>query len=111
MEPTEHQEVVTYRTLDGKRPFTSWLLGLRDQAGRAKIRARIARMQSGNFGDCKPVGTGVQELKIRWGPGYRVYFGREGARIVVLLCGGDKSTQNKDIRQAQKYWKEYQDAR
>lgn len=111
MGSVEQQEVVTYRTNDGKRPFKDWLLRLRDEIGRAKIRARIARIQCGNFGECKSVGHGVQELKIRWGPGYRVYFGRDGNRIVVLLCGGDKSTQSKDIRLAQKYWKEYQDAR
>ena len=65
------------------------------------------RLESGHYGDCKPVGEGVIELRFFFGPGYRVYFGEDGDTIVVLLCGGDKGNQNSDIRQAQDYWKEY----
>lgn len=71
--------------------------------------AIIARVRSGNFGDSKSVGFGVIELRIPYGPGYRVYFGRDGASLVVLLCGGDKSTQSKDIENAKKYWSDYQE--
>lgn len=68
-------------------------------------------MRHGNFGKCEPVGLGISELKINYGPGYRVYFGRAGDRIVLLLCGGDKSTQNKDIREAYDYWQFYKEKR
>ena len=74
------------------------------------VRARLNRIRLGNFGDCKPVGAGVEELRIDFGPGYRVYFGREGQLVVVLL-GGTKRTQAKDIPRAQGYWKEYLDAK
>ncbi len=73
----------------------------------AIVRARLNRIRLGNFGDCKSVGGGVEELRIDFGPGYRVYYGREGSLVVVLLCGGDKRTQARDILTAQKYWKEY----
>ena len=68
------------------------------------------RLRLGNFGDCAPVGDGVEELRIDFGPGYRVYFGREGTKVVILLCSGSKRTQRKDIATARKYWKEYLDA-
>ena len=77
---------------------------------RAVIRARINRLELGNFGDCKSVGTGVLELRVSFGPGYRVYFGRDGNTLVVLLCGGDKGSQAKDILKAKLLWKEYKDA-
>jgi putative addiction module killer protein len=75
------------------------------------IRARLNRIRLGNFGDCKSVGAGVEELRVDFGPGYRIYYGRHGLVVVILLCGGDKSSQAKDIRTAQKYWKEYLDAK
>lgn len=80
--------------------FRDWLDGLRDQIARKRIGQRIARLQIGLFGDSKPVGDKVFELRIDHGPGYRVYFAQEGSRIVVLLCGGDKSTQSRDIERA-----------
>lgn len=83
--------------------FTAWLEGLKDTVGRARILDRIKRLQrDGNFGDCEPVGDGISELRLHFGPGYRVYFLKDGASLVVLLCGGDKSTQSKDIRKAKK---------
>ena len=72
-----------------------------------RILRRIARLELGNFGDSRSVGEGVQELRIPIGPGIRVYFGRQGEAIVVLLCGGDKHTQRRDIGRAQLYWKDY----
>ena len=107
---TVERTVTTYETHDGKRPFESWLDDLKDRRGRAAILARLARLELGNFGDCKSIGDGVSELRIPCGPGYRAYFGIDGPTLVVLLCGGDKKTQKKDIDLAKTYWKEYQDA-
>jgi putative addiction module killer protein len=80
--------------------FKYWLLGLRDMKAKARIAARIARAENGNLGDTKPVGDGVREMRIDHGPGYRVYFRQRGTVLVILLCGGDKSTQRSDIRRA-----------
>jgi len=96
-----------YVTEDGREPFSDWLRSLRDIKARAKIRVRLDRVILGNHGDCHGVGEGVQELRIDYGPGYRVYFAQEGATILLLLCGGDKSMQNKDIETAKRYWVEY----
>lgn len=80
--------------------FENWLSDLRDSEARKAIGKRIVRLQSGLFGDAKPVGEGVSELRFQIGPGYRVYFQQRGNVLIVLLCGGDKSTQNNDIKQA-----------
>lgn len=104
----ERIEVRIYETRGRKAPFSEWLEGLRDPRGRAAVRTRIVRLRLGNFGDCKGVGDGVFELRIDLGPGYRVYFGRRGQEIVVLLCGGDKRSQERDIERAKEYWKDYQ---
>ncbi|MGD9851177.1 MAG: type II toxin-antitoxin system RelE/ParE family toxin [Nitrospirales bacterium] len=101
------KELKIFITDDGREPFSEWLASLQDIKARAKVRIRLDRMSLGNFGDCHGVGEGVQELRIDFGPGYRVYFVQEGATIVLLLCGGDKSTQNKDIKTAKLYWNEY----
>jgi putative addiction module killer protein len=101
------QEVRVYARSDSNEPFTKWLRGLRDGAIRNRIRQRIARVRLGNFGDAHSVGEGVQELRIHVGPGYRVYFGREGNAVVILLCGGDKGAQARDIERAQEYWRDY----
>jgi putative addiction module killer protein len=92
-------------------PFSDWLHSLRDAQAAGIVRARLNRIRLGNFGDCKSVGGGVEELRIDFGPGYRVYYGREGSFVVILLCGGDKRTQARDILTAQKHWKEYLDAK
>lgn len=86
--------------------FSDWLRGLRDTQGRARIAKRIDRIAAGNFGDAKPVGKGVSELRFPFGPGYRVYFTRRGDVVVILLCGGDKSSQSDDIERAQTMAKE-----
>jgi putative addiction module killer protein len=80
--------------------FETWITGLRDRRGRAKIVARIDRLAFGNAGDVAPVGQGVSELRLHFGPGYRVYFLRRGTTVVVLLGGGDKATQKRDIAAA-----------
>ncbi|MDQ1196480.1 type II toxin-antitoxin system RelE/ParE family toxin [Agrobacterium sp. SORGH_AS 787] len=80
--------------------FSNWLTKLKDVQARARIVRRVDRLQRGNPGDVKPVGEGVSELRIDYGPGYRVYFIQEGKLIIVLLCGGDKSSQSRDISQA-----------
>lgn len=92
-------------TKEKKAPFTEWLGKLKDRQGRARILARINRLKLGNFGDCKPIGRGVYELKIDFGPGYRVYFARTGNEIIVILCGGTKKTQQADIDKAIEFWK------
>lgn len=89
--------------------FSDWLNGLRDIRARAKILARIDRLALGNPGDVAPVGNGVSEMRIQYGPGYRVYFIRRGQDVVVLLCGGDKSSQVTDIAAAKKLADELED--
>ena len=80
--------------------FVQWLDGLRDLKARARVQARIERLAAGNPGDVEPVGEGVSELRIDYGPGYRVYFKKRGRELVILLAGGDKTTQTKDIKVA-----------
>jgi putative addiction module killer protein len=86
--------------------FSAWLRALRDPQSRARIAARIRRLAFGNFGDASPVGEGISELRIHCGPGYRVYYVQRGAVLIVLLCGGDKSTQVRDIAKAKRLAKE-----
>lgn len=90
--------------------FRNWATRLRDLRARARIAARIDRLAAGNPGEVKSVGDGVSELRIDYGPGYRLYFTRKGALVVLLLCGGDKSSQERDIRQAKALAKEANDA-
>lgn len=80
--------------------FEAWFSGLRDRQARARISIRIDRLALGNPGDTKPVGSGVSELRINYGPGYRVYYTQQGSTLVLLLIGGDKRTQDRDIRTA-----------
>ena len=99
-------ELRRYRTTDGKVPVSEWLNKLDTKTG-GRIRAYIERIKTGNFGHTRSVGEGVSELKINFGPGYRIYYLHDGASVVVLLCGGDKSSQQKDIRLAQHYATDY----
>jgi putative addiction module killer protein len=86
--------------------FSDWLLALRDSQARARIAARVRRLAFGNPGDVKPVGEGISELRIHYGPGYRVYYVQRGAVLILLLCGGDKTTQSRDIETAKRLAKE-----
>ena len=85
--------------------FAHWLDELRDVRARARVQVRIERLAAGNPGDVQPVGEGVSEMRIDYGPGYRVYFVARGDAVVILLCGGDKRTQDRDIRLAKRYWR------
>jgi putative addiction module killer protein len=87
-------------TISRTEQFSDWLRGLRDERAKARIAIRIDRLALGHAGDARPVGAGVSELRIDYGPGYRVYFIRRGEAVIVLLCGGDKDSQGRDIAQA-----------
>ena len=101
-------EVIHYETEAGEDVFAEWIEGLRDQQAAARIAARTARVALGLFGDCKAVGEGVWELKVDWGPGYRVYYAKNGRSVILLLCGGDKRRQNADIKSAKRLWRDWQ---
>ena len=109
MHDVQPREIQYYQTSDGQRPFIEWLESIRNVNTQARIQARLERLEDGNFGDCQPVGDGVFELRIHFGPGYRIYFGQVGNTIVLLLCGGDKSSQTRDIERARIYWQEYKE--
>ena len=102
-------KTVTYQASDGSKPFADWLEGLTDTQAQARIVMRVNRLAAGNFGDCKPVRDGVQELRIDHGPGYRVFLSRQGPVLVLLLCGSAKGSQDRAITRAIEYlndWKQ-----
>lgn len=92
----------------GRSPFTKWLRALNIQAA-AKVATALERIAQGNLSNIRPVGRGVLEYKVDFGPGYRIYFGRDGDRLVILLAGGTKKRQQEDIRRAKANWEDYQD--
>ena len=96
-----------YSTESGKQPFNEWVKDLRDPPTVRRIQARLAGVIAGNLGDVKPVGDGVSELRLAFGPGYRIYFGIDGEELTILLCGGDKGSQERDIRKAKEYLIDY----
>ena len=96
-----------YTDEQDKSPYAEWLASLRDARARARIIIQVDRMELGLFGDSEPIGEGLSELKIHYGPGYRVYYGRETLDTYLVICGGDKSTQSRDIKRAKAYWQEY----
>ena len=97
-----------YTTVEGVDLFAQWLDSLKDKQAGARIAVRLLRLQNGNFGDCRAVGDGVWELRIDWGPGYRVYYALSGKHAVLLCEGGDKRTQVADIERAIRRWNEWQ---
>ncbi len=107
MNSSQKKHVVIYCKVNGSEPFTKWLNSLRDPATRRRILKRLLRVENGHYGDFKQLGEGINELRFFFGAGYRIYFGEDGDKIVVLLCGGDKSSQTKNIKQARVYWQEY----
>lgn len=96
-----------YQDRNGKEPFIKWLESIRDIIIKARIKNRVRRLELGNFGDCKSVKQGVYELRLHFGPGYRVYFGKVDNIIILLLLGGTKSSQAKDIQKAIQYWNDF----
>jgi putative addiction module killer protein len=101
------RKAVEYTSEAGKKPFAEWLLRLKDRKGRAIILRRINQAEEGNFGSYRDLHDGLFELKIDFGPGYRIYFGIDGDSLIVLICGGDKGGQQRDIFTARKYWADY----
>lgn len=99
--------IVFYTTNTGNQPFVNWQKKL-DTQTEAVVLARLARIRSGNFGDCKKIkGGGIYELRVDYGSGYRIYYGKKGTSIIVLLVGGDKGSQNSDIIKATRYWLDF----
>jgi putative addiction module killer protein len=101
------REIKSLELENGIAPFDEWFDSLRDPKMQVAVDARLARVRAGNFGDCKGVGGGVHELRIRFGPGLRVYYALHGQQVVILLGGGDKSSQQRDIRRAQQLWNQF----
>ena len=103
-------KIVVYRKITGKVPFSMWQKKL-DPRVRSIIRSRLARVRQGNLGDCTPIkgSSRISELRIDFGPGYRVYYAKQGSVIIVLLTGGDKGSQDQDIEKAKLFWQDYQD--
>ena len=97
-------------TAEGRNPFREWL-GTLGVAVRARVQARVLRFELGNLGDRKSVGPGVWEARLAFGPGYRIYFGRNGEAVILLLLGGTKASQARDIRRAQGFWRDYLEAK
>lgn len=102
------KELRIYCSKSGKEPFAEWLTSLKDVIGRANIMNHLNRVVFGNYGDCDPVGNGVRELRVHYGPGYRIYFA-EQEETILLLCGGNKQTQNKDIKKAKLYLADFRE--
>ena len=101
------REIFFFETQEGKTPVRDWLDCIEGQPAYHRIMARLDRVEQGNFGEHRPVGEGVSELVINFGPGYRVYYGLDGTDIVILLVCGSKATQRKDIETAKGYWRQY----
>ena len=97
-----------YQTHEGTDIIGDWLDSLIDHQAVARIAARLIRLELGNFGDCKALSNGVWELRVDWGPGYRIYYAQAGTELIVLLCGGDKRKQQNDIARAVGYWQDWQ---
>ncbi len=101
------KDIIYYKKDNGEYLFKSWIDGLKDKVGLAIIKSRIQRVRRGNLGDCKSLGDGIFELKIKYGPGYRVYYAHLSNELILLISGGNKKTQSRDIIEAKKYLKDY----
>lgn len=102
-------ELYRYQLDNGREPFSEWLSGLTDKIAQARIRVRLRQLAADNFGDVSAVGEGVLELRVHVGAGYRVYFGRHGTTAILLLLGGSKKGQARDIKLAKRYWSEWKE--
>ena len=109
MRDARPRTIDTYQLPNGTEPFTDWFNSIRDTRAKQRIRARLQSLKLGNLGEHKFVGDGVWELKLDIGPGYRIYYGEVSDIIVLLLCGGDKSSQHRDIELAINYWTEFKE--
>ena len=101
------RQIEEYITAEGRVPFSQWLKSLNDRKTRARIRVRLDRLSMGNLGDCRSLGGSLYELRLNYGPGYRVYFGEVGERVILLLAGGTKKSQQRDIVQARNFWTDF----
>lgn len=108
---TSLKKLIVYVDRRGKEPFVIWLESIRDSIIRARIKNYVRRLEFGHSGDYKSLGKGLFELRLHFGAGYRVYIGNDGETIIILLCGGDKHSQVKDIAQATKYWEDYKNSK
>jgi putative addiction module killer protein len=111
MRNAQPRKLQVFRDRNGREPFTEWFYTIRDTRTRTRIRKRLERLEAGNFGDCKSVGDGVLEMLLHFGPGHRIYFAQIDNTLVLLLCGGDKSSQKQDIALAKDYWLQYKETR
>ena len=109
MKEIKPKQIRFYQTKSGKIPYKEWFDGLKDPKVRHRIRARLDRVQLGNLGDHKGLSDGVSELRFAFGSGYRIYFAEQDDYFIILLCGGDKSSQEKDIDTAKQYWNDLQE--
>ena len=108
MPTAQPKEIELYITPEGKIPFSDWLDSLKSKRIKAEVNRRLERATAGNFGDHKSVGEDVYEIRITYGPGYRIYYATVDNKIILLLCAGEKDTQAADVKKAKKYWRDYQ---
>ena len=109
MRDAQPRTINFYQIPNGHEPFARWILSIRDTRARQRIQARLTSVRTSNLGDHRFVGDGVWELRLDVGPGYRIYYGEVDNTVFLLLCGGDKSSQRRDIDRAKNYWKEYKE--
>ena len=106
---TQPRKLQIYQHSNGREPFTEWWKSIRDRNTRSRLQERLVRLERGNVGDSKSIGEGIFEIRFHFGAGYRIYFGIVGNTIILLLCGGDKSSQARDIERAKTYWQNYKE--
>jgi putative addiction module killer protein len=105
----DKKSIEIYQTTDGKEPYTDWFDSIKDVKTQARVMMRIRRLETGNLGDYKALGSGIFELRLDFGPGYRVYFGEKNKKLIILLAGGSKKTQKNDIVIAKQFWENYRE--